>query len=143
MDGSQLRQSSSIPWFLLDAQHPWVIKHQSLLERLPDVESFLHSAPGTKYRTPTSQLQHHDASARPAPTDDEPDPDLEVPADLFTTLNINNNRSHTPRAGGYDWAREAAVGGAAGICAADPGGAGRRAGAEAAFGEQAGGGAFL
>lgn len=99
------QHSSSVPQFLLDTQHPWIIKHQSVLERLPDVESFLCSPPGTKYRsrTPPSQLQHHDASARPAPTDDElhlhPPLHLEVPTDLFNTLSINNDRPHTRRAG--------------------------------------------
>lgn len=101
MNESVLPRNSSIPQFLLDTQHPWIIKHQSLLERLPDVKSFLYSPPGTKYRAALSQLQHHDTSARPTPTDDkfELGLDLEVPADLFNSLNINNNRSHTPRAG--------------------------------------------
>lgn len=96
---SQLPQHSSIPQFLLDTEHPWIIKHHSVLERLPDCESFLYSPPGTKYRTPASQLQHHDASARPAPPDDELDLHLEVPADLFTTLIIDNCYSYTRRAG--------------------------------------------
>lgn len=99
MDGSQLCQHSSIPQFILDTEHPWIIKHQSVLERLPDVESFFYSPPGTKYRTPTSQLQHHGASARPATTGDELDPHLEVPADLFTTLIIDNRYSYIRRAG--------------------------------------------
>lgn len=88
MDGTQLPPNSSIPQFLLDTEHPWLIKHQSLLERLPDVESFLHSAPGTKYRTPASQR--------------ELDPDLhhlEVPADLFSSLHISNDSGPAPRAG--------------------------------------------
>lgn len=89
MDGPQLPQDSSIPQFLLDTGHPWLIKHQSLLERLPDVESFLYSPPGTKYNTPASQreldpdLHHH----------------LEVPADLFSTLHIDNEKGPTLRAG--------------------------------------------
>lgn len=70
-----------------------------MLERLPDVESFLYSPPDTKYRTTTSQLQHHDASARPAPNDDELDLHLEVPYDLFTTLIIYNRYSYIRRAG--------------------------------------------
>lgn len=99
IDESQLPQHSSIPQFLLDTKHPWIIKHHSVLERLPDCESLLYSPPGTKYRTPASQLQHHDASARPAPPDDELDLHLEVPADLFTTLIIDNCYSYTRRAG--------------------------------------------
>lgn len=97
MDESQLPRHSSIPQTLLDAQHPWITKHRSVLERLPDCESFLYSPPGTK--TPASQLQHYDASARPAPTDDELYLHLEVPADLFTTLSIDNCYSYTRRAG--------------------------------------------
>lgn len=104
MDEAQLpQQHSSIPQFLLDTENPWIIEHQSVLERLPDVESFLYSPPGTKYRTPTSQLQHHDAPARPAPTDDEldlhPHLQLEVPADLFNTLHFDNKVGPTRRAG--------------------------------------------
>jgi hypothetical protein len=103
MDEPQVLQHSSIPQFLLDTQNPWIIKHLSVLERLPNVESFLYSPPGTKYRTPTSQLQHHDAAATAAPTDDNLDSPLslhlEVPGDLFNTININNNLGHTRRAG--------------------------------------------
>lgn len=107
MDEPQPPQHSAIPQFLLDTRHPWIIKHQSVLERLPDVNSFLYSPPGTRYRTPTSpgQLpdQQHDASGRPATTDDEldlhPHLDLEVPADLFSSLCINNALAHTHRAG--------------------------------------------
>lgn len=99
MNEPQVPQHSSIPQFLLDTEHPWIIKHQSVLARLPDVESFIYSPPGTKHRTPVYQLQHHDASTRPAPTDDELDLHLEVPADLFNTLNINNDLRPPFRAG--------------------------------------------
>lgn len=99
MDESQPPQHSSIPQVLLDTENAWIIKHQSVLERLPDVESFLYSAPGTKYRTHASQLQHHDTYTRPASTDDELD--LEVPADLFNTIYIENTHGPTFHRAGW------------------------------------------
>ncbi|KAH8889444.1 hypothetical protein GQ53DRAFT_825336 [Thozetella sp. PMI_491] len=103
MDEAQPPLRSLIPQFLLDTQHPWIIKHRATLELLPDVESFLHSSPGAKRKPSPSpskpHLQRDDASTQTAPSADDGLGDLEVPADLFHSLNINNNRSDITRAG--------------------------------------------
>lgn len=40
-------QQGPIPLFLLDAQHPRLVENRHTLESLPDLETLLHSLPGT------------------------------------------------------------------------------------------------
>ncbi|POS78161.1 hypothetical protein DHEL01_v203443 [Diaporthe helianthi] len=113
MHKPQLSQHSSIPQFLLGNQNPEIIKHQSVLECLPDVESFLHSPPGTKYKTP-SRLQELQR----------------CPADALARVRSLDVEASLGDA-------------AAGMCAVDGGWAGKRTGAVFALGQQVGGGALL
>jgi hypothetical protein len=69
-----LRQST-IPRFLLDSGHPWILAHRRQLERLPNAEAFLCSEP----------------------VDDTAG--LEIPPDLFDRLEVDNNRYGISRPG--------------------------------------------
>jgi hypothetical protein len=69
-----LRQST-VPQFLLDSGHPWILAHQPQLERLPNAEAFLCTG-----------LVDNRA-------------ELEIPPDLFDRLEVNNNRYGISRPG--------------------------------------------
>jgi hypothetical protein len=96
---------STIPRFLLDAQHPWIITNQQALEHLPNVETFLFSPPGTKRHlleslAPQVSFMGTKATARDERyTGTARDVELTIPPDLFDSLNINNNRSSVAQAG--------------------------------------------
>ncbi|EPE34441.1 hypothetical protein GLAREA_10135 [Glarea lozoyensis ATCC 20868] len=66
---------STVPQFLLDARHPWVLAHRRQLERLPNAEAFLC----TELLDGTSGL--------------------EIPPDLFDRLEVDNNRVGMSRPG--------------------------------------------
>lgn len=78
---------STVPQFIIDARHPWILANQRKLERLSNNEAFLCSAPdsitssaGTKRETFTEE-------------------EFKVPLDLFSKLEIDNNRWPISRPG--------------------------------------------
>jgi hypothetical protein len=75
---------STIPQFIIDTRHPWILANQRMLERLPDVTAFLCSSPDS------------DSSES---TKIETETELEIPPDLLENLNINNNRAGISRPG--------------------------------------------
>jgi len=78
---------STIPQFILDARHPWIIANQRKLERLPNAEVFLCSTPDTK---------SDEAKEKETTLFGE---QLEIPPDLFDKLEIDNNRAGVSRPG--------------------------------------------
>ncbi|KAK1635017.1 hypothetical protein BDP81DRAFT_430668 [Colletotrichum phormii] len=83
---------SRVPQFVLDTGHPWLTTHAHELSRLPDVTSFIctlsaddaYSQDGVTYGKESSDVREG----------------LEVPADLFHRLEINNYRAGVSR---YGW----------------------------------------
>ena len=71
---------SSIPQFVLDTEHPWLEKNKTWLNRYPYVASALCS-------------KDSDLWAKPD------DPERTLPSDLFSTINIDNNRYGVDRFG--------------------------------------------
>ncbi|RYP06831.1 hypothetical protein DL765_009344 [Monosporascus sp. GIB2] len=99
MDETSSHQHSSIPQFLLDTQHPWIIEHQQTLDLLPDVESFLCSPLGTKSTSRPAPVKPLDSSTESESKTQDGASTITVPADLFHSLNINNNCGHISRPG--------------------------------------------
>lgn len=78
---------STVPQFILDTRHPWILANQRKLERLPNVAAFLCSGPDSE-------------SNYPRWTETKPlGEELEIPSDLFDSLEINNNRAGISRPG--------------------------------------------
>ncbi|KAH7378116.1 hypothetical protein BKA64DRAFT_687946 [Cadophora sp. MPI-SDFR-AT-0126] len=77
------RRTSTIPQFILDTNHPWILANQRKLEGLPNSEAFLCQD--------LDLNRHPESQASGA--------DLEVPANLFDNLVIDNNRAGTSRPG--------------------------------------------
>jgi hypothetical protein len=61
-------RQSTIPQFLIDSRHPWILAHRRQLERLPNAEAFLCTEV-VDCRT-----------------------GFEIPPDIFNRLEVNNNR---------------------------------------------------
>jgi hypothetical protein len=78
---------STVPQFIIDAGHPWILANLRKLERLPNAEAFLCSSPDLESRG--------SAGTKPGTTIEE----FEVPLDLFNNLEINNNRWGISRPG--------------------------------------------
>lgn len=66
-------QRSTIPQFILDTSHPWILANQRRLESLPKVVAFLRSDPDFESNEPTSK-ETKTCSEEP-----------EIPPDLSTT----------------------------------------------------------
>ncbi|KAE9374917.1 hypothetical protein N431DRAFT_405980 [Stipitochalara longipes BDJ] len=81
------RQQSTIPQFILDARHPWIIANQRKLERLPNSDVFLCSDPDTE----SDELKEKEIK----PFREQ----FEIPPDLFDSLEIDNNRAGIYRPG--------------------------------------------
>ncbi|KAK0115824.1 hypothetical protein ONS95_012875 [Cadophora gregata] len=77
------RRKSTIPQFILDTNHPWILTNQRKLESLPNAKDFLCLNP--------TQTPKNEPSA--------PKTELEVPPDLFDNLTIDNNRYGISRPG--------------------------------------------
>lgn len=78
---------STIPQFILDARHPWILANQRKLEGLPDAGAILCSSP---------DFESKDSTVLESKTSRE---ELDVPLDLFDYLEINNNRGEISRPG--------------------------------------------
>lgn len=76
------RRCSTVPQFLLDARHPWIVKNRRLLERLPNAEEYL------------CIIQEGFELKRLVGKNN-----LEIPEDLFHRLEIDNNRYGIDRPG--------------------------------------------
>ena len=74
-------RKSTIPQFILDTKHPWILDNKRKLEGLPNAEAFL-----------CLNLQDH-------PGNNAPITDLEIPPDLFHNLVIDNNSIGPQRPG--------------------------------------------
>ncbi|KAJ7733526.1 hypothetical protein B0H16DRAFT_1579647 [Mycena metata] len=72
---------SHIPTFILDTQHPWVEQHRKQLERVPNASELLCNPDSMQVSTPGF-----------------PDP-IPIPKDLFSSLNVDNNRAGISRLG--------------------------------------------
>jgi len=81
-----LRQST-IPQFILDARHPWILANKRKLERLPNVGAILCSSPNSE--------SNESIRVEKKPSGEE----LEIPPDLFDNLEINNSRAGISRPG--------------------------------------------
>jgi hypothetical protein len=81
-----LRQST-VPQFILDARHPWILANQRKLERLPNAEAFLCFGPDSESNESTG-IETKNGGV-----------DLEIPPDLFDNLEIDNNRAGISRPG--------------------------------------------
>jgi hypothetical protein len=77
---------STVPQFILDARHPWILANQRKLERLPNAEAIC-SGPDSESNDSTGI----EAEAWEA--------ELEILPDLFDNLEINNNRAGISRPG--------------------------------------------
>lgn len=82
-------QTSPIPQFILDAQHPWIEENRARLERLPDA---------------AAQLCALDSPLRPDPAISG-NSSSTYPEDLFRRLEIDNSRSGVSR---FGWANAVA-----------------------------------
>ncbi|OTB19455.1 hypothetical protein K445DRAFT_19062 [Daldinia sp. EC12] len=71
--------NSSIPTFILDTDHPWLSENRPWLESYPDVANVL--------------------SDKSSPLWTNPSPGREIPADLFSRINIDNNKPGESRLG--------------------------------------------
>ncbi|OHE92841.1 hypothetical protein CORC01_11847 [Colletotrichum orchidophilum] len=81
-----------VPQFVLDTGHPWLMSHARELSNLPDPASFIcTSAVGDGLPRDGDFDQGESANLRNG---------LEIPADLFHRLEINNNRAGVNR---YGW----------------------------------------
>ena len=78
---------STVPQFILDTRHPWILANQRKLERLPNAEAFLCSGPDSELNKSTGI----ETETRGA--------ELAIPPDLFNNLEINNNRAGISRPG--------------------------------------------
>ena len=78
---------STVPQFILDTRHPWILANQRKLERLPNAEAFLCSGPDSELNKSTGI----ETETRGA--------ELAIPPDLFDNLEINNNRAGISRPG--------------------------------------------
>jgi hypothetical protein len=78
---------STIPQFIVDASHPWILNNQRKLESLPNAEAFLCSV---------RDLERNEATDLETKTSGE---ELEIPGDLFDKLEIDNNRAGISRPG--------------------------------------------
>jgi hypothetical protein len=78
---------STVPQFILDARHPWILDNQRKLERLPNVAAFLCSGPDS---------ESIESTGIETETRRE---ELEIPSDLFDKLEINNSRAGISRPG--------------------------------------------
>jgi len=77
---SSLRRST-VPQFIVDVKHPWVLENQHKLERLPNAEEFLCS--DFSERKESTEVEAQTAE------------ELKIPLDLFDYLEIDNNRAVT------------------------------------------------
>jgi hypothetical protein len=78
---------STVPQFILDARHPWILANQRKLERLPNAEAFLCSGPNSESKESTGKETATYGV------------ELEIPPDLFVALEIDNNRVGISRPG--------------------------------------------
>jgi hypothetical protein len=78
---------STVPQFILDARHPWILANQRKLERLPNAEAVLCSS--------LSSESHESTGIETEKSAEE----LEIPPDLFDNLEIDNNRVGISRPG--------------------------------------------
>ncbi|KUJ12509.1 uncharacterized protein LY89DRAFT_785850 [Mollisia scopiformis] len=78
---------STIPQFILDARHPWILANQRKLERLPNAEAFLCSNPDSDSKEETEKEPQTCTT------------ELEIPSDIFDNLEIDNNRAGISRPG--------------------------------------------
>lgn len=78
---------STVPQFILDTRHPWILANQRKLEGLPDARAFLCSdIPSESSGSAGIETKIYGGG-------------LEVPRDLFDSLEINNNRGGISRPG--------------------------------------------
>jgi hypothetical protein len=80
-------RKSTVPQFILDARHPWILANQRKLERLSNAEAFLCS--GLDFETNDSTEIGTEAFEK----------GLELPPDIFDYLEIDNNRVGISRPG--------------------------------------------
>jgi hypothetical protein len=74
---------STVPQFILDARHPWILANQRKLERLPNAEAFLCFGSDSDSNVETKTWEE----------------ELQIPMNLFCKLEINNNRAGISRPG--------------------------------------------
>jgi hypothetical protein len=75
---------STVPQFIIDAQHPWIVTNQRKLEQLPNAGAFLCSLPNM------ASNESNEKEALEA---------LEIPPDLFHNLTIDNSHASASRPG--------------------------------------------
>jgi hypothetical protein len=80
---ASFQQRSTIPQFILDARHPWILANQRKLEALPNATAFLCSGPDSESNEESETYGE----------------ELETPPNLFDNLEINNNRAGISRPG--------------------------------------------
>lgn len=80
-------RESTIPQFIVDARHPWIVENQRKLESLPNAEAFLCSV---------RDIESNEATNLETKTSIQ---ELEIPGDLFDRLEIDNNRAGISRPG--------------------------------------------
>jgi hypothetical protein len=78
---------STVPQFILDARHPWILANQRKLERLPNAEAFLCFGPDSESNESTGIETKNGGE------------ELEIPPGLFDNLEIDNNRAGISRPG--------------------------------------------
>src|ERR1700761_3247148 len=78
---------STVPQFILDTRHPWILANQRKLERLPNAEAFLCSG---------LDSESNELKGTETETGGEA---LGIPPDLFDNLEIDNNRVGISRPG--------------------------------------------
>lgn len=77
---------STVPQFILDARHPWILANQRKLERLPNAEAFLCSGPDPESNETGIETKNGGEG-------------LEIPLDIPDYLEIDNNRAGISRPG--------------------------------------------
>ncbi|KAH7309996.1 hypothetical protein BKA65DRAFT_519262 [Rhexocercosporidium sp. MPI-PUGE-AT-0058] len=77
-------RKSTIPQFILDTQHPWILSNQRKLESLPNAEAFLCF--DRNFDIQGKQVEGTEA-------------ELDIPPDLFENLTIDNNPGTFSRPG--------------------------------------------
>lgn len=78
---------STVPQFILDARHPWILANQRKLERLPNAAALLCSSPDPE------SIESRGIETKAW------EEELQIPLDLFDKLEINNNRAGISRPG--------------------------------------------
>ncbi|KAI1802873.1 hypothetical protein F4811DRAFT_368057 [Daldinia bambusicola] len=72
-------ENSPVPTFILDTHHPWLYRNHKWLKSYPDVANALCDKSSSLWTNP--------------------DPNDEIPADLFSRINIDNNKAGPNRLG--------------------------------------------